>query len=81
MPVASRVTKHTKLTQLAPPDQRTPDFMPIDFLIVGGAITGLSAAIALSRVGHRVTVLELMESFNEVSTSRTRESAYADGMV
>ncbi|KAI0633896.1 FAD/NAD(P)-binding domain-containing protein [Trametes polyzona] len=45
--------------------QRKPDFLPIEFLVVGGAITGLSAAIALSRAGHKVTVLEHMPSFSE----------------
>ncbi|KAI0325108.1 FAD/NAD(P)-binding domain-containing protein [Cubamyces sp. BRFM 1775] len=44
---------------------RTPDFLPIDFIVVGGAISGLTAAIALSRVGHRVTVLEVMDSFDQ----------------
>lgn len=41
--------------------------MQIEFIIVGGAITGLSAAIALSRVGHKVTVLDNLPSFSEVS--------------
>ncbi|KAI0360832.1 FAD/NAD(P)-binding domain-containing protein [Trametes cingulata] len=45
--------------------QRTPDFLPIEFIVVGGAISGLTAAIALSRVGHKVTVLEVMETFHE----------------
>lgn len=44
-----------------------PSFLPsingkpgilIDFLIVGGGITGLACALALRRIGHRVTVLE-----------------------
>ena len=30
----------------------------IDFLIIGGGLAGLASAIALRRVGHRVTVLE-----------------------
>ncbi|KAI0818461.1 FAD/NAD-P-binding domain-containing protein [Trametes gibbosa] len=42
-----------------------PDFYPIEFIVVGGAITGLSVAIALRRVGHKVTVLEHMDSFDE----------------
>ncbi|KAH7918240.1 FAD/NAD(P)-binding domain-containing protein [Leucogyrophana mollusca] len=32
--------------------------LSIDFLVVGGGIGGLACAIALRRVGHRVTVLE-----------------------
>ncbi|KIJ62941.1 hypothetical protein HYDPIDRAFT_41632 [Hydnomerulius pinastri MD-312] len=32
--------------------------LAIDFLVVGGGIAGLSCAIALRRVGHRVVVLE-----------------------
>lgn len=30
----------------------------IDFIIVGGGITGLACALALRKVGHRVIVLE-----------------------
>ncbi|KAF8423759.1 hypothetical protein L210DRAFT_3355664, partial [Boletus edulis BED1] len=30
----------------------------IDFLVVGGGLAGLSCALALRRVGHRVVVLE-----------------------
>ncbi|KAI0769575.1 FAD/NAD-P-binding domain-containing protein [Trametes elegans] len=44
---------------------RRPDFLPIEFVVVGGAISGLSAAIALSRVGHKVTVLDVMQGFSE----------------
>jgi salicylate hydroxylase len=32
--------------------------MVVDFLIVGGGISGLSCAVVLRRVGHNVTVLE-----------------------
>ncbi|EJF57123.1 FAD/NAD(P)-binding domain-containing protein [Dichomitus squalens LYAD-421 SS1] len=32
--------------------------LPINFLIIGGGIAGLACALALRRVGHRVTVLE-----------------------
>ncbi|KAI6112191.1 hypothetical protein EV401DRAFT_2058917 [Pisolithus croceorrhizus] len=34
----------------------------IDFLIVGGGITGLACALALRRIGHRVIVLERLVS-------------------
>ncbi|RDX40536.1 FAD/NAD(P)-binding domain-containing protein [Lentinus brumalis] len=34
---------------------------PITFVIVGGGIAGLACALALRRVGHRVTVLERLE--------------------
>ncbi|KAI0708159.1 FAD/NAD(P)-binding domain-containing protein [Cerioporus squamosus] len=44
---------------------RNPDFLPIDILVVGGAISGLTSAIALSRVGHRVTVLDDSDSYEK----------------
>ncbi|KAI0373571.1 FAD/NAD(P)-binding domain-containing protein [Pilatotrama ljubarskyi] len=62
---ASVLSSCTGLTKFANTAQRTPDFLPIEFIIVGGAISGLTAAIALSRVGHKVTVLEVMETFHE----------------
>lgn len=43
--------------------------LPIDFVIVGGGIAGLSSAIALSRVGHRVTVLERERTVDHVSSN------------
>ncbi|KAM5530126.1 hypothetical protein V8D89_016204 [Ganoderma adspersum] len=39
--------------------EQPPDFLPIDFLIIGGSICGLSSAIALRRAGHNVTVFDL----------------------
>ncbi|RPD54191.1 FAD/NAD(P)-binding domain-containing protein [Lentinus tigrinus ALCF2SS1-7] len=44
---------------------RTPDFLPIDILVVGGAVSALTAAIALSRVGHRVTLLDDSDTFEQ----------------
>lgn len=32
--------------------------LAIDFLVIGGGVTGLATAIALTRVGHRVVLLE-----------------------
>ena len=46
--------------------QRMPDFLPIEFIIIGGGVAGLTSAIALSRVGHQVTLLEVDPTFKEV---------------
>jgi hypothetical protein len=40
------------------PEQPVQAAFSIDFLVVGGGLAGLACAIALSRVGHRVLVLE-----------------------
>jgi NADPH-dependent 2,4-dienoyl-CoA reductase/sulfur reductase-like enzyme len=37
----------------------------INFLIIGGGLAGLACAIALRRVGHRVTVLERDATIND----------------
>jgi NADPH-dependent 2,4-dienoyl-CoA reductase/sulfur reductase-like enzyme len=42
----------------------------IDFLIVGGGVAGLAAAIALRRVGHRVVVLEADADVEQVGGMR-----------
>ncbi|KAF8556487.1 FAD/NAD(P)-binding domain-containing protein [Imleria badia] len=41
--------------------------LQIDFLVVGGGLAGLSCALALRRVGHRVVVLE---QFTDSETSK-----------
>ena len=40
--------------------------MRLCFLIVGCGIAGITAAIALAKVGHFATVLEVQETFSEV---------------
>ncbi|KAM5530125.1 hypothetical protein V8D89_016203 [Ganoderma adspersum] len=42
---------------------QSPDFLPIDFIIIGGSICGLSSAIALRRAGHNVTVFDIYPMF------------------
>ncbi|GBE81361.1 hypothetical protein BKA93DRAFT_602477 [Sparassis latifolia] len=34
-----------------------PDFLAIEFVIVGGSISGLTTALGLARIGHRVTLV------------------------
>ncbi|OBZ66109.1 3-hydroxybenzoate 6-hydroxylase 1 [Grifola frondosa] len=45
-------------TSSLPAIMRAPDFLPIDFVVIGGGIAGLTSALALTRVGHKVTVLD-----------------------
>ena len=40
--------------------------LSVDFLIIGAGIAGLASAIALRRVGHRVSVLEKHDSITKV---------------
>lgn len=39
--------------------------LSIDFIVIGGGLTGLTTAYALARGGHRVTVLE-KDNFDNV---------------
>lgn len=48
--------QNSTTSKLLPPKKYAA--LAIDFLIVGGGIAGLASAIALTRIGHRVTVLE-----------------------
>ncbi|VDB90846.1 unnamed protein product [Peniophora sp. CBMAI 1063] len=50
-----------------PPERKA--FLQIHFVVVGGGIAGLSAAVALCRVGHRVTLLERDEDFDQKPTT------------
>ncbi|CCM04374.1 uncharacterized protein FIBRA_06548 [Fibroporia radiculosa] len=43
--------------------EQTSPILSIEFIIVGGGIAGLSAACALSKVGHKVTVLDQGDDF------------------
>ena len=47
--------------------------LPIDFAVVGGSLAGLACAIALRRVGHRVTVFEESDLANPVSPMFTTQ--------
>lgn len=44
---------------------RAPETLPIEFVVVGAGVAGLTSAIALSRVGHKVTILEQRDDFHE----------------
>ncbi|KAF7375625.1 6-hydroxynicotinate 3-monooxygenase [Mycena sanguinolenta] len=44
--------------------------LAIDFLVIGGGVSGLACAIALRRVGHRVVVLEREKEIGESDVSR-----------
>lgn len=39
-------------------------------MVIGGSLSGLAAAYALTRVGHRVLVLEMRHDFLDVSTAQ-----------
>ncbi|KZT04630.1 FAD/NAD(P)-binding domain-containing protein [Laetiporus sulphureus 93-53] len=63
--IESRVARQIQANLRVPSSPRTvafisraPEFLPIEFIIVGGGVGGLTASIALSRLGHRVTVLD-----------------------
>ncbi|KAG8212851.1 hypothetical protein J3R82DRAFT_11168 [Butyriboletus roseoflavus] len=43
--------------------------LTIDFLIIGGGLSGVSCALALRRVGHRVVVLEQLNYSEDSKTS------------
>lgn len=48
---------------------RASDFLPIEFVVLGGGIAGLTAALSLSRVGHHVTLIEQGPALSETALS------------
>ena len=48
--------------------------LSVDFLIIGAGIAGLASAIALRRVGHRVSVLEKHDSITKVRRSHPSQT-------
>ncbi|CCM04373.1 uncharacterized protein FIBRA_06547 [Fibroporia radiculosa] len=50
-------------------ERMVSQFLPIEFIIIGGGVAGLTAACALSKVGHRVTVLEQGDDFMQTEFS------------
>ena len=41
------------------------------FLVIGGGLAGIGAAIALAKQGHTITLLEGQDSFSEVRTENS----------
>ncbi|KAJ7765864.1 hypothetical protein DFH07DRAFT_810066 [Mycena maculata] len=46
------------------------DKIKLDFAVIGGGVAGLSCAIALGRIGHRVTVIEKNDSMLNAAAGR-----------
>lgn len=53
-------------SKISPPPPR----LSIEFVIVGGAIAGITAAVSLARAGHKVTLLDNDPNLFKVRTRR-----------
>lgn len=60
------LTAHDKAANAIPKDGITTRAMVLNIAIVGGGIGGLSAAYALGKAGHRITVFEAAPVLEEV---------------
>jgi len=50
----------------------------VEFVVIGAGVAGLTAAIALGRVGHKVTVLEREKSLDAVRSPLFNAENYSE---
>jgi L-2-hydroxyglutarate oxidase LhgO len=54
-----------------------PERLAIDAVVIGAGVVGLACARALARQGHEVLVIEALDSFGTVTSSRNSEVIHA----